>query len=89
MLLKEVGGYETAKFMALWQLQPSDGYIIVFCILLSVFILRIKPSGRLPPGPTKWPIIGNLLNIPKDYAWEVYAAWSKKYGSYFNFYVSI
>ena len=67
--------------MALWQLQSSDGYIIVFCILLCVFIPRIKPSNRLPPGPTKWPIIGNLLIIPKDYAWEVYASWSKKYGS--------
>lgn len=68
-------------FMALWQLQLSDGYITVFCILLYVFFLRIKPSKQLPPGPTKLPVIGNLLNVPKDYAWEVYAGWSKKYGS--------
>ena len=77
--------------MALWQLelQPraSDGYIIVFCILLCVLIFKFKSSKRrLPPGPTKWPFIGNLLSIPKDYAWEVYANWSKKYGSYFTFY---
>ena len=72
--------------MAFWQLQLNDGYIIVFCILLSVFIFKIKPSKQLPPGPTKWPIIGNLLNVPKDYAWEVYADWSKKYGSYINFF---
>ena len=69
--------------MALWQLQSSDAYIVVFCILLCAFISRINPSKRLPPGPTKLPIIGNLLNIPKNYAWEVYASWSKKYGSYF------
>jgi hypothetical protein len=67
--------------MALWQLQPSDGYAIVFFILLYAFILKFKPHQKLPPGPTKWPIIGNLLDIPKNHAWEVYASWSKKYGS--------
>jgi hypothetical protein len=66
--------------MALWQLQASDGYAIVFFILLYAFILRFNPRNRLPPGPTKLPIIGNLLDIPKNYAWEVYAGWSKKYG---------
>lgn len=69
-----------------WQLQPSEGYTIVFFILLYAFILKFKPRKKLPPGPTKWPIIGNFLNIPKSYAWEVYASWSKKYGSYFNLY---
>ena len=44
------------KFMALlwFKLQPN-GYIIiiVFCELFCVFIPRIKPSKRLPPGSTK------------------------------------
>lgn len=68
--------------MALWQSQPSDGYAIVFFILLFAFILRFNQRKSLPPGPPKWPIIGNLLHIPKNYAWQVYANWGKQYGSY-------
>ena len=33
-----------------------------------------------PPGPTSWPIIGNLWDIPKLSPWSAYTDMSKKYG---------
>jgi hypothetical protein len=34
-----------------------------------------------PPGPRPLPIIGNLLDIPKDSSWLAYTQFSKKYGN--------
>jgi hypothetical protein len=34
-----------------------------------------------PPGPWPLPIIGNLLDIPKDSSWLAYTQFSKKYGN--------
>ena len=36
---------------------------------------------RLPPGPPRLPVIGNLLDIPKVRPWEMYLEKSKKYGT--------
>jgi hypothetical protein len=53
----------------------------VFLYLLVVFRDRKRRGGLpYPPGPPSWPIIGNLLDIPTDAPWTVYADMSKKYG---------
>ncbi|KIJ44585.1 hypothetical protein M422DRAFT_168011, partial [Sphaerobolus stellatus SS14] len=33
-----------------------------------------------PPGPKPKPIIGNLLDLPKDHEWLTHAKWAKQYG---------
>jgi hypothetical protein len=33
-----------------------------------------------PPGPHPLPLIGNLLDIPKEFSWLAYARLSKKHG---------
>ena len=53
----------------------------VFIYLLVVFRDRKRRGGLpYPPGPPSRPIIGNLLDIPTDAPWNVYANMSKKYG---------
>ena len=60
----------------------------VDCLLLSVFsylLLALRDYRRrrgipYPPGPRPWPIIGNLLDAPKQSPWAAYADMSKKYG---------
>ncbi|KAG6908814.1 hypothetical protein DXG01_003167 [Tephrocybe rancida] len=42
---------------------------------------RSKTSRPLPPGPSKLPIIGNLLDIPKTLEWITYHKWCQELGS--------
>ncbi|KAI9445943.1 cytochrome P450 [Lactarius indigo] len=58
------------------------------CLALSVFLyilLAFRDHKRrggfpYPPGPPSWPVIGNLLDVPKLSPWLGYADMSKKYG---------
>ncbi|KAI0278792.1 cytochrome P450 [Russula aff. rugulosa BPL654] len=52
----------------------------VFLYFLVVFRDRKRRKGLpYPPGPPSRPIIGNLLDIPKNAPWTAYADMSKKY----------
>ncbi|KIJ04516.1 hypothetical protein PAXINDRAFT_22188 [Paxillus involutus ATCC 200175] len=45
---------------------------------------RVLDSNRLralPPGPTGWPIVGNLFEISSDKTWLDFAELGKKYGN--------
>ncbi|KAI0253713.1 cytochrome P450 [Lactifluus subvellereus] len=58
------------------------------CLMLSVLVyllLALRDHRRrrgIPylPGPRSWPIIGNLLDAPKQLPWVSYANMSKKHG---------
>jgi hypothetical protein len=55
--------------------------ISLFLYLLVVLNDHRKRGGlRFPPGPPTWPIIGNLLDVPKNAPWIAYSDMSKKYG---------
>src|ERR1700722_3225128 len=55
--------------------------ISLFLYFLVSFIDHRRRGGlSYPPGPPSWPIIGNLLDVPKDAPWSAYADMSKKYG---------
>ncbi|KAI9448684.1 cytochrome P450 [Lactarius psammicola] len=58
------------------------------CLALSAFLYilfafrdhRRRRGFPYPPGPPSWPVIGNLLDVPKLSPWFAYANMSKKYG---------
>ena len=55
--------------------------IFLFLYFLVSFIDHRRRGGlSYPPGPPSWPVIGNLLDVPKDAPWSAYADMSKKYG---------
>lgn len=55
--------------------------ISLFLYLLLVFSDHKRRGGLpYPPGPPPWPIIGNLLDAPKNAPWIAYSEMSKKYG---------
>ncbi|KAH9987398.1 cytochrome P450 [Russula vinacea] len=55
--------------------------LFLFLYLLIVFRDHRRRGGLpYPPGPPLRPIIGNLLDTPRDAPWIAYADMSKKYG---------
>ncbi|KAH9971621.1 cytochrome P450 [Russula compacta] len=62
-------------------------YCLAVSLLLYLFIAfrdhRRRRGLSYPPGPPSRPIIGNLLDVPKESPWVVYADMSKKYGDVF------
>ncbi|KAH8110331.1 cytochrome P450 [Phellopilus nigrolimitatus] len=54
------------------------------CIILGAafFIKKRRKSEILPfpPGPSPWPLLGNLLDMPRTREWETITEWSRIYG---------
>ncbi|KAI9441796.1 cytochrome P450 [Lactarius indigo] len=58
------------------------------CLAFSTFLYilfafrdhRRRRGSPYPPGPPSWPVIGNLLDVPKLSPWLAYANLSKEYG---------
>jgi cytochrome P450 len=54
-------------------------------ILLAIFLATrgrksIPPGTKLPPGPSGYPVLGNLLSIPPIHSWLQFYSWAQKYG---------
>jgi len=69
---------------------PSYSFILLDSIALGILLFVIKAyvqkrrnSAGLPypPGPQGYPVIGNVLDIPKEAPWERYDEWAKQYGA--------
>jgi hypothetical protein len=58
--------------------------ILVFVISIAAFFaIRDYQRRRglpYPPGPRPLPLIGNLLDVPKESSWLAYTQLSKKHG---------
>lgn len=46
---------------------------------LAVLALS-RRNTRRPPGPIPKPLIGNLLDMPKEHEWLTFHEWAKTYG---------
>lgn len=55
-------------------------FILVLLIRSRRSSSRSSSSLPLPPGPPGAPLIGNILQTPKETPWVHYYEWSKKYG---------
>ena len=57
---------------------------LALSLFLYVFVAfrdhRRRRGLPYPPGPPSLPIIGNILDVPKEAPWAAYANMSKKYG---------
>jgi hypothetical protein len=57
--------------------------LVLVSSLVALLAIRDYQRRRglpYPPGPRPLPLIGNLLDIPKDFSWLSYTQLSKKHG---------
>ncbi|KAF7978460.1 hypothetical protein HWV62_664 [Athelia sp. TMB] len=67
---------------------PMDSMHVLTSIVVAAAMLvaylaatAARKLKTLPPGPPGWPIIGNLLDLPKEFQWHKYKEWSEQYDS--------
>ncbi|KAJ7211168.1 cytochrome P450 [Mycena pura] len=62
----------------------ASRWFTLACSALLYFGLRWRRNRSklpLPPGPKKLPLVGNLLDIPRERQWEAYHKWSQELNS--------
>jgi hypothetical protein len=55
--------------------------IASFVYLLKYFLTARRARTPYPPGPRGFPLIGNLLDLPKQYEWETFTRWGQEFGT--------
>ncbi|KAK6987836.1 cytochrome P450 [Favolaschia claudopus] len=61
-------------------LTTFDAVFGVVALALWYHLYTRQGSPPLPPGPKRWPVIGNLLDMPRSHAWKTFSAWAEVYG---------
>ncbi|XP_056307278.1 cytochrome P450 2D3-like [Danio aesculapii] len=64
----------------------GSSLLVIICILLIFFLIRVKRPNNFPPGPPPIPIFGNLLQINLANPLKDFERFAEKYGNIFSFY---
>jgi hypothetical protein len=69
--------------MSVVSLMSALDILALVTSIAAFFAIRDYQRRRglpYPPGPRPLPLIGNLLDIPKQFSWLAYSQISKKHG---------
>ncbi|KAG1800179.1 cytochrome P450 [Suillus subaureus] len=64
---------------------PNVTWLDLLCLtgvgvyLVKQVIIKKNPAPY-PPGPRGWPLIGNILDMPRIKPWVAFTEWGQKYG---------
>ena len=59
--------------------------VLLTCVFSALLVFVVywitnhRQGRNLPPGPKKYPLIGNLLSMPSTLEWETFAKWGQEY----------
>ncbi|KAJ8086182.1 hypothetical protein PM082_005005 [Marasmius tenuissimus] len=65
---------------------PNSFVVLDIClatlglVLLRKLWLSRRQKYRLPPGPSGFPLLGNVLDMPSEQEWLTFAQWGEAYG---------
>ena len=55
-------------------------FVLSTLTVFVVYWMNGQRQGRkLPPGPTKYPLVGSLLSMPRTLEWETFAKWGQEH----------
>ncbi|XP_006900972.1 PREDICTED: cytochrome P450 2G1-like [Elephantulus edwardii] len=57
------------------------------CLVILIAWKRTSKGGKLPPGPTPLPFLGNLLQVRTDATFQSFMKLKEKYGNVFTVYM--
>ncbi|XP_042637198.1 cytochrome P450 2G1 [Orycteropus afer afer] len=57
------------------------------CLIILIAWKRVSKGGKLPPGPTPLPFLGNLLQVRTDATYQSFMKLKEKYGPVFTVYM--
>ncbi|EPQ58609.1 cytochrome P450 [Gloeophyllum trabeum ATCC 11539] len=59
---------------------PFSGLVVAVAFLYWLRCQRHTTAAPLPPGPKAFPLIGNVLDIPRSKPWNTFTKWGRRYG---------
>ncbi|KAE9388006.1 cytochrome P450 [Gymnopus androsaceus JB14] len=65
-------------------LNPAIIVVVIFGLAFVAFHRRNSGFNRklpLPPGPTKLPLLGNVLDMPSSFQWIKFSQWAEEFDS--------
>ena len=58
-------------------------FVLSTLTVFVVYWMNSQRQGRnLPPGPKKYPLIGNLFSMPTTLGWKTFTKWGQEYSLY-------
>lgn len=57
---------------------------IALIVVALVTYISTRKKLPLPPGPERWPLLGNISNMPREREWLQFTEWRKTHGKSFQ-----